>query len=308
MQESQLSVSYLFASQQSRRPWRWLSRWWPSARLGTDPLQQLRVDGRYAPVSIANWKLIPGMARRLLATRIARPLTFAHDRRLTIVIPYRDREQHLRQLMPVLIEKLHEQRLEHRVLVVEQQQGTLFNRGRLLNAGIHDSADRTDYYCLHDVDAVPIVANYACPSQPLRLVSEIHGALGKDRRSDYYFSGAVSIRKEQVQAANGYSNEYWGWGKEDDDFFFRLLLSELLCYYDLQGSYRDLPNPSHQQAQRRSLWRPPHLRRNRRRRSLLLRGLVNPLDDGLNTLRYEVIDRSSSAEYGPTYEKILVRW
>ena len=33
---------------------------------------ELRVEGRYAPVSIANWKLIPGMARRLLAGRVSR--------------------------------------------------------------------------------------------------------------------------------------------------------------------------------------------------------------------------------------------
>jgi hypothetical protein len=308
MQESNLSVSYLFASKESRRPRRWLNRWWPSGRLRTDPLQQLRVEGRYAPVSIANWKLIPGMAHRLLAARVARPLTFAPDRRLTIVIPYRDREHHLRQLMPVLNAKLREQRLAYRVLVVEQEKGTLFNRGRLLNAGIHYAADFTDYYCLHDVDAVPIVANYACPSQPLRLVNEIVGEHGKTHRSDYYFSGAVSIRKDQVQAANGYSNEYWGWGKEDDDFFFRLLLSELLCYYDLQGTYQDLPNPSHQQTQRRYPWAPPHVRRNRRRRSSLLRGLMDPSEDGLNTLHYEVIERSSHAEYGPEYEKIRVRW
>jgi hypothetical protein len=303
-----LSVSYLFASRESRRSWRWLNRWWPSVRLGTDPLQALRIDGRYTPVSIANWKLIPSMAHQLLEARIARPLTFSDDRRLTVVIPYRDREPHLRQLMPVLIAKLQEQRLSYRVLVVEQEQGTSFNRGRLLNAGIHYSADFTDYYCLHDVDALPIVANYACPSQPLRLVNEILGSNGKSRREDYYFSGAVSIRKDQVQAANGYSNEYWGWGKEDDDFFFRLLLSHLLCYYDLEGSYRDLPNPSHQQTPRRYPWGPPHVRRNRRLRSRLLRGLSDPAHDGLSTLRYEVLERSSAAEYGPEYEKIRVRW
>lgn len=303
-----MSVSYLFASKESRRPWRLLKRWWPSVRLGADPLQQLRIEGRYAPVSIANWKLIPSMARHLLGTRIARPLTFSDDRRLTIVIPYRDREHHLRQLMPVLRAKLQEQRLTYRVLVVEQEQGTLFNRGRLLNAGIHYAADSSDYYCLHDVDAVPLVANYSCPSQPLRLVNEIVGANGNSRRSDYYFSGAVSIRKDQVQAANGYSNEYWGWGKEDDDFFFRLLLSNLLCYYDLDGSYQDLPNPKHQQTQRRHPWDPPHVRRNRRLRSQLLRGLADPAHDGLNTLRYEVVERSSNADYGPEYEKIRVRW
>lgn len=302
-----MSVSYLFAPKELRRPQRWLNRWWPSVRLRTDPLQQLRIDGRYAPVSIANWKLIPSVARTLLATRVPRPLTF-DNRRLTVVIPYRDRELHLKQLMPALQEKLREQRLDYRVLVVEQENGAMFNRGRLLNAGIHYSADATDYYCLHDVDAVPIVANYACPSQPLRLVNKIVGLEGKSRHNDYYFSGAVSIRKDQVQAANGFSNEYWGWGKEDDDFFFRLLLTELLCYYDLEGTYQDLPNPPHQQVQRRYPWAPPHVRRNRRRRSLLLRGLMDPAEDGLNTLHYEVIERSGCPEYGPEYEKIRVRW
>lgn len=303
-----MSASYLFAPKQFRRRRQWLNRWWPSARLRTDPLQQLRIDGRYAPVSIANWKLIPSVARSLLSTRVMRPLTFTAEGRLTVVIPYRDREQHLHQLLPVLRLRLQEQRLNYRILVVEQENGELFNRGRLLNAGIHYSAAHTDYYCLHDADAVPLVANYECPSQPLRLVNKIVGPQGQSRRSDYYFSGAVSIRKDQVHAANGYSNEYWGWGKEDDDFFFRLLLTKLLCYYDLQGTYQDLPNPPHQQVQRNFLRTPPHVRRNRQRRSRLLRGLIDPADDGLNTLRYEVVEPSGLPGYGPAYEKIRVRW
>ena len=53
----------------------------------------------------------------------------------------------------------------------------------------------------------------------------------------------MSIRKDQAFAANGFSNHYWGWGKEDDDFFFRLLLAGYLCYFDAEGMFRDLPNP-----------------------------------------------------------------
>jgi hypothetical protein len=283
---------------------RWLNSWWPSARLRRDPLSELRVAGRYAPVSIANWKLTPRMRRWLLKQRVAQPLTFAPDRRLTIVIPFRDRDEHLRQLMPVLTAMLNEQRIRHRVLIVEQEPGDLFNRGRLINVGIHHAADASDYYCLHDVDAVPVVANYQCPSQPLRLVNTIRGAGGETRRTDYYFSGAVSVRKEQVFAANGYSNEYRGWGKEDDDFFFRLLLAGYLCFYDTQGEFRDLPNPKQQQVVRKSPATPPHVKVNRDRRSRLLRGLASPQEDGLNTLLYEVIDRSGSG----VFEHIRVRW
>ena len=299
-----MSVSHVIAPMRPSPGQRWLNRWWPSRRLHVDPVHDLRVDDRYVPVSIANWKLVPMVARHLLAARVVRPLSFAPNGRLTVVIPYRDREQHLLQLLPALKARLQEQRIHHRVLVVEQEPGALFNRGRLLNIGVHYAADSTDYYCLHDVDAVPIVANYSCPSQPLRLVSKISRADSDTRHAEYYFSGAVSIRKEQLFAANGFSNEYWGWGKEDDDFFFRLLLAGFLCYFDLQGAFQDLPNPSHQQVSRRRAFAPRYTRVNRRRRSRLLRGLEDPGQDGLNTLHYRVIERLDQ----PGFEKILVRW
>jgi hypothetical protein len=283
---------------------RWLDSWWPSRRLRHDPLSGWRVEERYAVVSIANWKLTPRMARWLLQRRTAQPLSFSAGERLSVVIPFRDRDEHLWQLLPPLTAMLKNQNIQHRIVVVEQEAGGLFNRGRLINAGIHYAAQSTDYYCLHDVDAVPIVADYRCPSQPLRLVSNIRRAGGEESRTDYYFSGAISIRRDQVFAANGYSNEYWGWGKEDDDFFFRLLLAGLLCFYDLHGTFLDLPNPKAQAVAHNGRARPAHVRRNRRRRSRLQRGLTSPFADGLNTLRYDVTDHVD----GGSYEKIRVRW
>ncbi len=262
------------------------------------------IDGRYAPVSIANWKLIAPVARGLIAHRKAIPLTFSHDQRLTIVIPFRERRAHLERLLPVLQATLQEQRLNYRILVMEQQNEGLFNRGKLINAGIHFARERTDYYCLHDVDAVPVTTNYLCPSQPLRLVSRIAGEEGESNRADHYFSGAVSIRKEQVFAANGYSNEYWGWGKEDDDFFFRLLMAGFFCYADLKGEYQDLPNPAAQQVRPDRAAVRRQIGRNRRRRTRLLRGLESPAHDGLNTLEYEVVGIVEES----SHEKVTVRW
>jgi hypothetical protein len=295
-----LSVPYFLDPVAPSRGPRWLNRWLPSKRLRTDPLQGLSVEGRYAPVSIANWKLIPSVARTLLAGRVFRPLSFTADRRLTIVVPFRDRDEHLAQLVPALSAILREQGVRRRIVVVEQEAGQPFNRGRLLNIGMQLTADATDYYCLHDVDAVPVVANYACPSQPLRLVTRLLGTDGEPRaRNGHYFSGAVSIRKDQAFAANGFSNDYWGWGKEDDDFFFRLLLSGYLCYFDVEGTFRDLPNPPSQGAPLRSF-----VKQNRQHRSLLLRGLADPADDGLSTVRYQVLEHVEHSDY----EKIRVRW
>jgi hypothetical protein len=295
-----LSVPHALEPLAASRGPRWLNRWWPSQRLRTDPLEGVSIEGRYAPVSIANWKLIPSMAHKLLASRVFQPLSFTTDSRLTVVVPYRDREQHLAQLLPVLSTVLREQGVRWRIVVVEQEAGQPFNRGRLLNIGMLLTADATDYYCLHDVDALPIVANYACPSQPLRLVNHLVGSDGASgQRTGYYFSGAVSVRKDQAFAANGFSNEYWGWGKEDDDFFFRLLLAGYLCYFDREGKFRDLPNPKAQGTPR-----PSFLKRNRRHRSLLVRGLADPAADGLSTVRYQVLERVEHADY----ENIRVRW
>lgn len=272
-------------------------------RLGRDPLAAVRVHDRYLPVSIANWKVTPWIARELLRRRVQRPLTFANDQRLTVVIPYRDRAEHLAVLLPALSSILNAQRIRHRILVVEQEPGRPFNRGKLINVGVRHAEADADYFCVHDVDAIPIVADYRCPSQPLRLVTRIQRADGRFERTPHYFSGVISVRKEQVLEAGGFSNEYWGWGKEDDDFFFRLLLADYLCYYDSSGEFRDLPNPPHQQVVRKRASAPAHLKLNRRRRSLLVRGQTNPSEDGLHTLRYELL---STTDYD-TYEQIVVR-
>ena len=110
----------------------------------------------------------------------------------------------------------------------------------------------------------------------------------------------MSIRKDQVFAANGFSNEYWGWGKEDDDFFFRLLLAGC-C---VTTSWKARSAICRIRAAQGAPLAPPHVRHNRQRRSLLLRGLADPAEDGLNTLRYQVVEHGEHADY----EKIRVRW
>ena len=124
-------------------------------------------------------------------------------------------------------------------------------------------------------------------------------ALRRARRTTFC---AVSVRKEQVFACNGFSNSYQGWGKEDDDFFFRLLLAGFLCYADTKGRYLDLPNPKVVQVTPVS--RNKQTSQNRKRRSLLVRGLLDPFEDGLSTLTYRTVERSDH----PEYEKLSVTW
>ena len=281
----------------------WVQRWYPSTTLRFDPLQDARVDGRYVPIPIAGWKLTPVIAKALTAQRVFRPLAFLPGRRLAVIVPIRDREAHLAVLIPRLVAKLHEQGIDHRIVVVEQEQGKPWNKGAMINAGLRHAADRCDYYCLHDVDAIPIEANYLCPTEPLRLGTKLVGALRGDVLPPRCFGGVITVQREHAYAANGFSNEYWGWGKEDDDFLFRLLFAGYVCYADGFGTFEELRNPSHQQVRLTGFIKPTTLRRNRRRRSLLMRGVLDPSTEGLNVVTTKILEHRP----GRDYERLLVR-
>jgi N-terminal region of glycosyl transferase group 7/N-terminal domain of galactosyltransferase len=281
----------------------WIQRWYPSSILKQDPLLNVAVDGRYVPIPIAGWKFTPKMAAALLQMRQPKPLSFTPGARLTVIVPIRDREAHLAILVPRLTATLNEQGIKHRIVVVEQEPGKLWNKGGMINVGLQHAADSCDYYCLHDVDAIPVEANYLCPSQPLRLVTRLIGSKNGLARPPRYFGGVITLIREQAYAANGFSNQYWGWGKEDDDFLFRLLFAGCVCYSDTQGVFEDLHNPAHQQVNLTRAIKPKSLRKNRRRRGLLVRGLIDPQDDGVSTLTGKVIQCTATS----AYERLLVR-
>lgn len=51
------------------------------------------------------------------------------------------------------------------------------------------------------------------------------------------FGGAVALLSRQYKAINGMSNEYFGWGGEDDDLFARLEANYLeMCRFAPQTS------------------------------------------------------------------------
>ena len=93
-------------------------------------------------------------------------------------------------------------------------------------------------------------------------------------------------------------------GTDSPDFLFRLLLGGYLCFYDTHGIFDDLPNPKQQRVVRKSPETPPYVRSNRQRRSRLLRGLMNPAEDGLSTHHYEIAERAVNG----AFERIGIRW
>jgi glycosyltransferase involved in cell wall biosynthesis len=140
-------------------------------------------------------------------------------KKLCIVVPYRDRASHLAEFYPAMVDFLCDQ-VEYDILVVEQTFSKPFNRAKLLNVGFDYTKGSYDYYCFHDVDMIPINSDYSYCSVPTHLASEAE-QFGYTLPYNEYFGGVTIFDRESFQKVNGYSNEYWSWGAEDDDMFRR---------------------------------------------------------------------------------------
>ena len=83
------------------------------------------------------------------------------EKKLAVIVPYRNRESHLNVFVPYLEDYLKSKNIPFEILVVEQKYNKPFNRGKLLNVGYKESGNDFDYFCFHDVDMLPIKVDYS---------------------------------------------------------------------------------------------------------------------------------------------------
>jgi len=153
--------------------------------------------------------------------------------KLGICIPYRNRKEHIEELIPRLTKHLNKMEIPHKFYVGHQVDDRLFNRGAMKNiAAYHAFEDGCDYIAWHDVDMVPHDDNcdYSYPDEfPVHIATKL-SKYGYKLGYEQYFGGIILFTKDQVLKTNGYSNDYWDWGQEDDDLFWRAYYEGLTTY------------------------------------------------------------------------------
>jgi len=166
----------------------------------------------------------------------------AYTKPLAIIVPYRERAEHLRQFVPHMQAYFERDKLDrylrYTIHIVEPVGAGPFNRGRVKNAGFLLARETADYFCFHDVDYLPIWADYSYVDRPTRLIW--HGPVLRETY-DKYFGGVVAFNRADFELINGYSNEYWGWGYEDSDLQRRCARAGLTVGYR-DGTYMALPH------------------------------------------------------------------
>lgn len=216
--------------------------------------------------------------------------------RTAIIIPHRHREHHLKYLLYYLHPFLQRQQLVYGIYVIHQAGNYTFNRAKLMNVGFREAMKEEDWDCLffHDVDLIPEDDRnlYTCDSNPK------HAAIAMDKFGyelpyDAYFGGVSALSPEHYLKMNGFPNNYWGWGGEDDDIGIRVSLAGMhivrpplkLGRYKMIKHKLDVGNDV-----------------NPKRFNMLAKTRQTWKQDGMNTVEYEIV----SKDYLPLYTNITV--
>ncbi|KAG7197827.1 hypothetical protein KM043_001641 [Ampulex compressa] len=218
----------------------------------------------------------------------AAPKSCIAGHRVAIIIPFRDRPQHLQALLYNLHPMLLRQQIDYQIFVVEQEGTGPFNRAMLMNVGYVEALkERTfDCFIFHDVDLLPEDDRnlYTCPEQPRHMSVAVDSFKYKLPYPDL-FGGVSAMSREQFRLVNGFSNVFWGWGGEDDDMANRIKAHGLhisrypanVARYKMLMHKKEKANP--------------------KRYEFLKTGKKRFATDGLSNLRYELIDKQKPKLY-----------
>ena len=225
--------------------------------------------------------------------------------RVLIIVPYRNRSEQLAIFVPELNRFLSKQELDYKIVVVEQSGMAKFNKGSLINIGFLEAEDLyrkkvpgkdTAYFdcvVIHDIDLIPIVSanSYDCLQTLMIGAWMLSTAIEK---YDWSLPGRSAVGGVGITTriafmnANGWSNRYFGWGGEDNDFYSRLHAVKAPMHKRSKelGRYRSLQDGH---------YRSPGLARHRDR-ILKLVGVVLQCE-GLNSVQYRRFQRETKNGY-----------
>jgi len=164
----------------------------------------------------------------------------------TIIVPFRDNAAQDRAgQLKIFVAFMKRWHPDWNVLIIEQSEDNRkFNRGALLNIGARLAAkEGIEYVVFHDVDLIPyapLVPYYtAFPQQPIHIGK----AWTTKWSGDSFLGGVISISIKDIKAINGFPNNFWGWGGEDDSMRNRLKAKKIEVYKPtLTSGFKELPH------------------------------------------------------------------
>jgi len=163
-----------------------------------------------------------------------------------IIVPYRNREAQLQLFIQNVVPLFEKYLKSFKLVIVEQEEGKLFNRGKIINVGFNEYKDSALCFITHDIDIQPnekAILEFYCNKNENNDINngnniiyindcdtinnaiDIPSNTGSNSNNQkivgIYTSdsntlgGIIKFNKYIFNKINGYPNEYWGWGCED---------------------------------------------------------------------------------------------
>ena len=204
-----------------------------------------------------------------------------------IAIPYRNRDEHLKYFIANTLPLLKEHLPNSKVVVIEQNEGKLFNRGALLNVAFKEYENKTKYFFTHDVDMNPsleiIKSVYTKEDIEMFRVKLVHNTC---------LGGIIKVKHDIIFDINGFPNNIWGWGIEDRALYYRCRMKNINITNNPNQSFKIMPHTSNaitytgEKKLISDMWRDNYINK-----------LTNPqkeemiMGSGLNNLKYTILER-----------------
>lgn len=218
-----------------------------------------------------------------------------------ILIPYRNRKAHLEAFIANVVPIFQKVLKSFKVVVIEQAEGKLFNRGALLNIGYQECKLDGKWFFNHDVDVYP---NEECVEKYyLNQPNAVPGFTGIITPPCDTLGTVIKFPGTEFAKCNGYPNNFWGWGVEDKALQNRVELAGIpiskIFYHNSPelSKWFDIRNDVDDRVKDREFQMKTHfeydafkyLPQEQKARYVMI--------SGLNTLKYEVLYRESLGEY-----------
>ena len=91
--------------------------------------------------------------------------------KLAIIVPYRDRQEHLDVFVPHIHEFLKDKGIDYTIFIAEQTDDRPFNYGKICNVVTKEIDKEYTYFAFHDIDMLPMndECDYSYPDSPTHL-------------------------------------------------------------------------------------------------------------------------------------------
>jgi hypothetical protein len=231
-----------------------------------------------------------------------------------IIIPYRARERQLKYYIDNSVRLLQKYLPNSKVVIVEQDwNNKLFNRGCLLNIGAKEYENKTNHIITQDVDINPLEKSIKELYLPNVEDNNIKGLYNFSDSCDT-LGGIIKMKNSTFFKINGFPNDIWGWGAEDIALlhrakYFNIKIYKTVKAHDLghtnrsTGIYENENYIVFNNINDRVMYNNS---KNIQKYNLNNYNdkIVNIKNSGLNNINYEIINKQIINDYT---EKILVK-